>query len=42
MLADIFARNVSIPKSYESSCLGAAILGFYALEEINDLIFIRN
>ena len=37
MLADIFARNVSIPESYESSCLGAAILGCYALGEINDL-----
>lgn len=38
MLADIFAREVSIPESYESSCLGAAILGLYAIGEIDDLI----
>ena len=37
MLADIFAREVSIPESYESSCLGAAILGFYALGEFDNL-----
>ncbi|MGF1540657.1 MAG: gluconokinase [Pleurocapsa sp.] len=37
MLADIFAREVSIPESYESSCLGAAILGLYAMGEIQEL-----
>lgn len=37
MLADIFAREVSIPKSYESSCLGAAILGFYGMDAIPNL-----
>ena len=37
MIADIFDREVIIPKSYESSCLGAAILGLYALEVIDDL-----
>lgn len=37
MLADIFNKEVIIPKSYESSCLGAAILGLYALEKIPDL-----
>ena len=37
MLADIFAREVAIPETYESSCLGAALLGLYALGEIEDL-----
>jgi gluconokinase len=37
MLADIFAREVNIPESYESSCLGAAILGLYAVGEIKNL-----
>jgi gluconokinase len=37
MLADIFAREVTIPESYESSCLGAAILGLYAVGKIKDL-----
>ncbi|WP_319419892.1 gluconokinase [Pleurocapsa sp. FMAR1] len=37
MLADVFNRQVSIPESYESSSLGAAILGLYAIGEIADL-----
>lgn len=37
MLADIFNRTVTVPESYESSCLGAAILGWFALGEIADL-----
>lgn len=37
MLADIFDREVAIPETYESSCLGAALLGLYALGEIKDL-----
>lgn len=37
MLADVLNREVSIPESYESSSLGAAILGLYALGEISDL-----
>ena len=37
MLADIFNKEVIIPASYESSCLGAAILGLYALEKISDI-----
>jgi gluconokinase len=36
MLADVFHQEVSIPER-ESSCLGAAILGKYALGEISDL-----
>ena len=37
MLSDICDREISVPESYESSCLGAAILGQYALGEIKDL-----
>lgn len=37
MLADIFNREVSIPESYESSCLGAAVLGLYALGRVDSL-----
>ncbi|MBS4174800.1 gluconokinase [Bacillus sp. FJAT-49736] len=35
MMADIFNHEVYIPESFESSCLGAAILGLYSLGEIN-------
>jgi gluconokinase len=28
---------VSVPQQYESSCLGAAVLGLYALQEISSL-----
>ncbi len=41
MLADVCDREISIPESYESSCLGAAILGQYALGEISDLSQLR-
>lgn len=37
MMADIFNHEVYIPESYESSCLGAAILGLYSLGEIASL-----
>ncbi|HEY9880453.1 MAG TPA: gluconokinase [Leptolyngbyaceae cyanobacterium] len=37
MLADIFNAEVVIPDSYESSCLGAAFLGFYALGQMASL-----
>ena len=37
MLADVFNREVCIPETYESSCLGAALLGLHALGEIDDL-----
>src|SRR5699024_12674360 len=30
MMSDIFEAEVIIPKSYESSCLGACLLGLYA------------
>lgn len=37
MMTDIFDQQVSVPESFESSCLGAAILGLYALGEVDSL-----
>lgn len=37
MLADIFNKNVAIAESYESSCLGAVVLGMKSLELINNI-----
>jgi gluconokinase len=37
MLADIFDREVVVPESFESSCLGAAVLGLYALGRVDSL-----
>jgi gluconokinase len=34
MMSDIFESEVVVPESYESSCLGACILGLYALGKI--------
>ncbi|WP_269139840.1 FGGY-family carbohydrate kinase, partial [Streptococcus gordonii] len=31
MMADIFDTQLSVPESYESSCLGACVLGMKAL-----------
>ncbi|WP_430786495.1 gluconokinase [Virgibacillus flavescens] len=36
LMADIFDKPVIVPESYESSCLGAVILGMYATGEISD------
>lgn len=36
MMADIFNQEVHIPESFESSCLGAVVLGMYAIGEIDD------
>ncbi|PGV53896.1 gluconokinase [Bacillus sp. AFS037270] len=36
MMADIFNQKVVVPESFESSCLGAVVLGMYALGEIED------
>ena len=36
MMADIFNQEVTVPESIESSCLGAIILGMYALGKIED------
>jgi gluconokinase len=35
ILADVFGNEVTIPVHYESTCLGAAILGMWALGEID-------
>lgn len=35
MLSDIFESEVVVPESFESSCLGACILGLYSLGRIN-------
>lgn len=37
MMADIFNLEVFVPESFESSCLGAAILGMYSLGEVDSL-----
>jgi gluconokinase len=37
MMADIFEREVVVPESVESSCLGAAVLGLYALGKVDSL-----
>jgi gluconokinase len=37
MMADIFNQPITIPQQHESSCLGAAILGLYALKQIDSL-----
>jgi gluconokinase len=42
MMADIFNQDVYIPESFESSCLGAAILGLYSMGEIDSLNVVSN
>ncbi|MEK5520698.1 MULTISPECIES: gluconokinase [Heyndrickxia] len=37
IMADVFGGPVTIPESYESSCLGAVVLGLYAIGEIDRL-----
>ncbi|WNQ14346.1 gluconokinase [Paenibacillus aurantius] len=37
MMADIFDQEVIVPESYESSCLGAAVLGLYAIGAVDSL-----
>jgi gluconokinase len=37
MMADVFDREVVVPESFESSCLGAAVLGLYALGHVDSL-----
>ncbi|WP_211344426.1 gluconokinase [Paenibacillus lentus] len=41
MMADIFDQKVIIPESIESSCLGAAILGLYALGKIDSFEVVK-
>lgn len=46
MMADIFGQKVIVPEVFESSCLGAVVLGMYATDEISDISevskFVRN
>ncbi|HDR7589407.1 gluconokinase [Bacillus sp. TH22] len=42
MMADIFHQDVYVPESFESSCLGAAILGLYSLGEVDTLHVVSN
>ncbi|WP_077037649.1 gluconokinase [Pelomonas sp. KK5] len=37
MMADVFERELVVPESVESSCLGAAVLGLHALGRIESL-----
>lgn len=41
MVADIFNCEVVIPEQYESSCLGAAVLGLYALGRVPSLAAVK-
>lgn len=42
MMADVFQVEVIIPEVFESSCLGAVILGMYATKEIDNLNEVSN
>jgi gluconokinase len=42
MMADIFDQEVHIPESYESSCLGAAVLGLYSLGDIDSFAVVND
>jgi len=42
MLADIFNQEVHVPMTVESACLGAAVLGRFAIGDIDDLIEVGN
>lgn len=37
MMSDIFNQEVVVPESFESSCLGAVVLGLYATGRIKSL-----
>jgi gluconokinase len=41
MMADVFDREVIVPESFESSCLGAAVLGLYAMGRVDSLEVVR-
>ncbi|GGH29845.1 gluconokinase [Paenibacillus segetis] len=42
MMADIFDQKIVIPESYESSCLGAVVLGLYALGHIDSFEIVKD
>ncbi|MFZ3578882.1 gluconokinase [Virgibacillus sp. DJP39] len=41
LMANIFDKPLVVPESYESSCLGAVVLGMYALGEIDDFSVVK-
>lgn len=41
ILADVFEQQVTIPASFESSCLGAAVLGMYSLKLVDSLNVVK-
>ncbi|MEK4513608.1 gluconokinase [Paenibacillus sp. FSL K6-2524] len=42
MMADIFDQKIVIPESHESSCLGAVVLGLYAMGEIDSFQIVKD
>ena len=42
MMADIFDQQVIVPESYESSCLGAVVLGLYATGRAKSLDIVKD
>ncbi|CAM2870532.1 gluconokinase [Paenibacillus sediminis] len=42
MMADIFDQEVVVPESFESSCLGAVVLGLYAIGKIDSLDVVKD
>ncbi|MDN6640077.1 MAG: gluconokinase [Tetragenococcus sp.] len=42
MLSDVFERPVTIPQAFESSCLGAAVVGMKSIGAIDELDEVRN
>lgn len=42
LMADVFGQPVTVPESFESSCLGAVVLGMYALGEIDDFSIVAD
>lgn len=41
LMADLFGKPVIVPESYESSCLGAVVLGMFAAGEIDHLHVVK-
>lgn len=42
MMADIFNQELFVPESFESSCLGAVILGLYSVGEVDSLDVVKD
>jgi len=41
MLADVFDRELTVPEAFESSCLGAVVLGLLALGQVKSLDVVK-